>query len=126
METTSELRRGDAAKHDEGKARFDLIPPRALWNLAEVYTIGEKKYSARNWEKGMPWGRIFAAVMRHLWKFWSGEDVDPEDGMSHLVHAAWGCFALIEYAQTHREMDDRPATSNVPANRVMTQEMRHE
>jgi hypothetical protein len=96
-----------ATKHDEGKIRFDLIPPQPLWDLAEVYTIGEQKYSARNWEKGLPWGRVFAAVMRHLWAFWNGEDVDEEDGLSHLAHAAWGCFALLEYLRTHRELDDR-------------------
>jgi hypothetical protein len=98
-----------AVKHDEDKARFDLIPLQALWRLAEVYTLGAKKYAPRNWEKGMAWGRVFSAVMRHLWKWWGGETNDPEDGISHLMHAAWGCFTLFEYEHTHVEFDDRPA-----------------
>ena len=94
-------------KYDEGKERFDLIPPGPLMELAMVYTVGAQKYSDRNWEKGMAWGRVFAAVMRHLWKWWHGEKVDPEDGLSHLAHAAWGLFALMEYGNTHPELDDR-------------------
>ena len=97
----------DAVKNDEDKARFDLIPPRPLWELAKIYTVGAKKYAPRNWEKGMCWGRIFAAIMRHLWRWAMGEDDDPEDGLSHLAHAAWGCFTLIEYSRTHPELDHR-------------------
>ena len=96
-----------ARKDDHGKLRFDLIPPGALKELAAVYTVGASKYGDRNWEQGLAWGRVFAALQRHLWAFWGGEELDPEDGLSHLAHAAWGCFSLIEYAQTHPELDER-------------------
>lgn len=95
-------------KHDAGKLRFDLIPPRPLEDLARVYTMGAAKYADRNWERGLAWGRVFGAIMRHLWAFWRGEDLDPESGLPHLAHAAWGCFSLLEYRHTHPEMDDRP------------------
>lgn len=97
-----------ATKLDDGKARYDLIPAAALDELVAVYTMGAAKYSDRNWERGMRWGRVFAAVMRHLWAWWRGQDRDGESGLSHLAHAAWGCFALIEYGRTHPELDDRP------------------
>lgn len=94
-------------KYDGGKLRFDLFPPRPLEQIAEVYTYGASKYNDRNWEKGITWGRIFAAVMRHLWKFWRGEENDEESGLHHLAHAAWGCVTLLEYTRTHAELDDR-------------------
>ena len=97
----------DGVKYDGEKARFDLIPPGPLYDLAEVYTKGAQKYEDRNWEKGIKWGRIFAAIMRHLWKFWRGEHLDNESGQSHLAHAAWGCLTLMEYGRTHLELDDR-------------------
>lgn len=98
-------------KYDGDKERYDLIPAGPLNTLAQVYTMGAKKYADRNWEKGIRWGRIFAAIMRHLWAFWRGEDMDPESGLPHPVHAAWGCFTLLEYMNTHRELDDRTTTA---------------
>lgn len=98
----------DARKYDGDKLRFDLIPPEALEALAAVYTMGAGKYDDRNWEKGLSWSRVFAAVQRHLWSFWKGEDEDPESGLLHLAHAAWGCFALIHHSLLRRNKDDRP------------------
>lgn len=99
-----------ARKDDNNKARFDLIPPHPLYQLADIYTYGAQKYADRNWEKGLKWGRIFGAIMRHLWSFWMGETNDKESGQPHLAHAAWGCFTLLEYIHKHPEMDDRPYT----------------
>lgn len=94
-------------KYDLGKLRFDLFPPVSLERVAEVYTYGASKYDDRNWEKGIKWGRVFAAVMRHLWAWWRGEAVDAESNLPHLAHAAWGCLTLLEYERTHPELDDR-------------------
>lgn len=100
-------------KDDLGKLRFDLVPAVPLEDLARIYTYGSQKYADRNWEKGIEWGRIFAAMMRHLWAFWRGETVDLESGMPHMAHAAWGCFTLLEYMRTHPELDDRPRQSEL-------------
>lgn len=94
-------------KDDTGKLRYDLIPPNPLAELARVYTIGANKYDDRNWEKGIKWGRIFGAMMRHAWAYWRGERDDPKDGQHHLASVAWCAFALMEYEKTHPEMDDR-------------------
>lgn len=98
---------GGAKKYDSGKERFDLIPPDSLFQIARVFTMGAGKYGDRNWEKGMAWGRVFAAVMRHLWKWWRGEAFDDESGLSHLAHAAWGCLVLMEYSRLSSGVDDR-------------------
>lgn len=98
----------EAVKADAGKLRYDLIPPFALEELARVFSYGAEKYGARNWEAGLDWGRLFAAAQRHLWSWWAGEDADEETGISHLAHAAWNCLALLEFARTHPERDDRP------------------
>lgn len=95
-------------KHDAGKARFDLIPPRAMQALAEVYTMGAVKYDSRNWEKGLNYSQVYAAVQRHLHAYWSGQDLDEESALPHLAHAMWGMAALIEFDTTHPELDDRP------------------
>mgnify|MGYP003394458006 CR=1 FL=1 len=109
----------EGRKDDAQKNRFDLIPPEALEQLAAVYTYG-CHYGERNWEQGIKWGRIFAAIMRHLWAFWRGEDVDKESGLSHLAHASWGCFTLMTYEGTHPELVDRSFCNDCqyPAMRV--------
>lgn len=87
--------------------RYDLIPAEPLRMLAEHYGRGAKKYADRNWEKGYDWGLSFAALNRHLWQFWAGEDVDPETGSLHITAVAWHAFALAEYMATHPEFDNR-------------------
>lgn len=98
----------EGVKFDQGKARYDLVPAHALDELVKVYTFGAKKYSDRNWEKGMSWTRCFAALMRHSWAWLRGETHDPESGLHHMAHAAFTCLALVEYARTKKGQDDRP------------------
>jgi len=102
----------DVLKKDAGKLRYDLIPCRPLAELARVYTLGARKYSPRGWERGMQWSRIFAAMMRHAWKWWSGQRYDPDDGQHHLASVAWCALALMEYERTHAELDDRVRIKN--------------
>lgn len=94
--------------------RYDLIPAEPLRLLAELYGHGAKKYAERNWERGYNWSLSFAALQRHAWAFWSGEELIPEDpddptaGMPHLAAVAWHAFAMLEWCNTHIELDDRP------------------
>lgn len=95
-------------KTDATKLRYELIPASTLHALASILTFGAAKYAPRNWELGIAWGRVFGALMRHLWAWWSGESNDPETGKSHLWHAQCCVAFLIEYEITHPEFDDRP------------------
>ena len=88
-------------------ARFDLIPASPLWELAEHYGMGAQKYADDNWRKGYDWKHSFAALMRHAWAFWRGEDNDPETGSKHIIAAAWHCFTLAEFMRTMRDKDHR-------------------
>lgn len=97
----------EGVKYDDGKLRFDLIPPGPLAEVARVYTIGARKYEDRNWEKGIIWGRIFRAMISHAYKWLMGERRDP-DGQHPLASVAWCALTLMEYERTHPEFDDRP------------------
>lgn len=97
-----------ATKHDKGKARYDLVPPGPIQELAELFGKGAEKYGDRNWEKGMDWGRVFAAMQRHAWSWWGGEELDPVDGQHHLTSVMWCAMVLLEFKRTHPEHDDRP------------------
>ena len=107
-ETDDEDAPTEGRKDDGGKARHDLIPPELPEAVAMVLTFGAAKYGDRNWEKGMGWGRCFAAMMRHLWAWWGGQKADPETGFSHLWHAACCIAFLIAFEQRQIGKDDRP------------------
>ena len=94
-------------KFDEGKPRMELIAPEMLVGLAEVLTFGAVKYAPRNWEQGMAWSRCFGALMRHLWAWWGGEELDRETGLSHLDHAACCLMFLKAYKVRGTGNDDR-------------------
>ena len=89
--------------------RHDLIPAAPLRALAEHFGRGAEKYADRNWELGTAWSLNYAAMQRHALAFWGGEDIDPETGSHHLTAVAWHAFALVEFASTHPELDDRPS-----------------
>lgn len=100
----------EGRKDDQGKLRYDLLPPEFLEATASILTFGAEKYEDRNWEKGMKWGRVFGAMMRHSWKWWSGEQNDPETGKSHLWHVACCVAFLITYEARGIGEDDRFVT----------------
>lgn len=96
-----------AVKADAHKPRTDLLPFDALEGVAAVLNYGAKKYAERNWEKGLAWGRLLGATLRHLFSWGLGENLDPESGLPHLDHAA--CSVLMLSATVRRGLgtDDR-------------------
>lgn len=100
---------GEARKSAESatKPRLELLPSAALEQIAEVLTYGAAKYDANNWCRGARWGRYFAALLRHVFAWWRGEDRDAETGFSHLAHAGCCLLFLMEYQRNGWGTDDR-------------------
>jgi len=74
----------------EGKGRYDLLPVAAIDRLAKQLEKGSIKYSARNWEKGMPLSWYMDSGLRHLFKHLAG--MRDED---HLAAALFNISGLI-------------------------------
>jgi hypothetical protein len=105
-------------KHDQGKLPWHLLPTEATEGMLKVLQYGATGkpnkdgthgYGERNWEKGIVFSRLIGSIMRHIWAWWGGEDLDPESGLPHLDHAACN----ISFLQTFRKremyrLDDRP------------------
>ena len=102
-------------KYDLEKPRIDLLPYDALMEVAKVFTKGAEKYRAHNWEKGLEHHRLFNSAMRHLYAYWSGEDNDPEFGISHLAHCGCNILMLLSLSLRGHGIDDR-FTNNVNNN----------
>lgn len=94
-------------KHDDGKPRFDLIPPEAELEVAKVFTYGAKKYSDNNYRIGTQWTRYVAAARRHINAWQDGESLDPETGLNHLSHAIASLMMLLVLQLTGKGEDNR-------------------
>lgn len=97
----------DAPKHDTGKLPWHLFPFDAAEEVVRVYEFGAQKYYAHGWRDGFHWSRIFAAVCRHLFAWFRGEDRDEESGLPHLAHAGWGILCLLDMQRRGVGRDDR-------------------
>lgn len=101
----------EGKKDDQTKVRLDLLSIPALLGLGNVLTHGAIKYEPRNWEAGIQYGRVFGAVLRHLFAWWLKEDYDKDSGLHHIDHAMCELMFLSHYvkAQSHyQKFDDRP------------------
>lgn len=107
VERMKEILSSGAVKFDAGKAPLSMIPLEALTAEAQVFAFGAKKYGKSNYKSGMTWTRVIDAALRHINAYASGEDKDPESGMSHLAHAKCCLSMLIFYAENKKGTDDR-------------------
>lgn len=92
-------------KFDDGKLRYDLVPPVVLEQLAAVLTFGAKKYGDNNWQH-VPNAdsRYYAAMMRHVEATRGGEVYDEESGLPHLAHAL-ACVSFMLHNQLYAVKD---------------------
>ena len=97
----------------EGKGRLDLLPVRALIEVAKVMEEGAKKYAARNWEKGIPTHRFMDSGLRHAMKDLRGDRDEP-----HLAMCCWNFLCCldtrmrIEEGLLPEELNDLPEPLN--------------
>lgn len=98
----------DVGQHkDEGKPMVQLIDPKFLLEVGQVMAFGAKKYAPNNFKKGIEYTRLAGSVLRHVLYFLSGENHDPESGLTHLAHAGASLMMLHWMWSNAAEMDDR-------------------
>src|SRR3990167_11099024 len=92
-----------------GKGRFDLLPTRAIREVAVHYESGDSRFGDRNWERGMPLSWFLDSGLRHAFQALQGENDE-----NHGAAAAWNllCFletrARIKAGLLPAELDDLP------------------
>ena len=98
------------AKLDAGKNRLGLVFSGfalALQAVGAVGTYGANKYTDEGW-KAVPDAnkRYTDAMLRHIFKEFSGEHLDQETGFLHAAHAAWNALARLEKIIEEGSSDD--------------------
>jgi hypothetical protein len=102
-------------------ARFDLLPPEPLWEVAEVMGYAaEHKYAPRNWEAGLDSGDLIAAALRHIHEYMGGKEIDEDSGKSPIAHAICVLMFLRALEVRGRLTDDRSTSVDLGSLRSET------
>lgn len=88
------------------KGAYELVSPFALERIAVWYELGARKYADRNWEKGIPFGRLIQSAIRHIVRWMMGDR--SED---HLAAVCWNVMAMMHFEETGQAGD----LNNYPA-----------
>ena len=94
-------------RYNEDKLQWGLVDFDALESMVRVLEHGAEKYDAWNWKKGLPYVSVTESMLRHIYAFLRGEDIDPESGLPHTGHIMCNAMFLDYYAQHCKDMDDR-------------------
>lgn len=116
MDTTSNTSNMTVSKtgglrDNKGKPKLSLVPKSLLVAVATVIwknsIPGGGKYPMYNWEKGLPWTDVADSLLRHIFAWLGGENIDPESGIHHLWLAACNLAFLIQYQDICPQLDNR-------------------
>jgi len=79
------------------KTMFSLLEPDFLKEVADVLTIGCKKYGKENWKECRYEDRYLYvdALMRHIEKYRTGQMIDEETSKHELAHATCNLMFLM-------------------------------
>lgn len=105
---------------NEGKGRYDLIPPEPMKRLAQLYERGAIKYDARNWEKGIPVSRCFDSAFRHLYQALAGDE--DED---HLAAVLFNVMCVMAFRERIRAGVLNPAVDDLTVKATPPEEPGH-
>ena len=96
------------------KLDFSLVPATAVAHMAVAFTEGALKYGAYNWRaSGVRASTYYAALQRHVKKWWNGENRDPKTRVHHLANAL-ACLAILLDAELCEMLnDDRPPIADI-------------
>lgn len=96
-----------SARYNSGKTQVREVDPAFIIGLGEVLTASREKYDEGNWMKETKFSTPYESCMRHMMKFWSGEETDEETGKHHLLHAATNLMFLYYHTRSEEGIDDR-------------------
>ena len=96
-----------ALRYNTGKIKWSYIHWPSIEELAKVLEYGATKYTKDNWKKGLPVSEISDSLLRHLFSFLDGEDIDKESGESHIGHMMCNLMFMNYVMKFKPEFDDR-------------------
>lgn len=102
-----------ALRYNEGKLKWSLVDMKSLEPMVRVLMYGANKYAPHNWKRGLKLTEIYESNQRHWNALMSGEDNDPESGLSHIGHILCNAMFASHMLRHKPEFDDREVNSIV-------------
>lgn len=97
------------------KPPLSCIPTGPLYEVGAAMLDGSAKYGRHNWRViGVRSSVYYDAALRHLMKWWEGEELDTDSGCHHLAHAVACCLIVRDAANLGQLTDDRPVPGGDP------------
>lgn len=96
------------------KVPLHLVSPIMQAYMSIAQYLGDVKYGRWNWRAGGASASIYyAALQRHMQKWYEGEELDSDDGTPHLANAITCLQILIEAKYRGVLEDDRPPSTDL-------------
>lgn len=97
------------------KIDTDLVPFELIVAAAVGLGLGEHKYAARNFEKGLSYRSLINSLERHCKALKDGEELDADTGIPHYMLIASSTAMLVHNVMQGVVIDDRatPKTPNL-------------
>jgi len=92
-----------------GKGPMSTVSAPVLAELGLAMMEGARKYGRHNYRcVGVRASVYYDAALRHLTRWYEGEDIDPDSGLSHVIKAM-ACMAVVRDSMiVGNWVDDRP------------------
>lgn len=104
-------------KADAGKDRWELLPINQIQKVVKVLTDGAEKYGDNGWRSiDNPQERFYAAMMRHLYAWRTGDKIDKESGFNHMIHVICNAIFLAEFDESSENVFSKMLDNLVEAD----------
>lgn len=88
---------------------FSTVPIVPVAEVGLAMLEGALKYGRHNYRvSGVRSSVYYDAALRHLARWWEGEDIDPDSNLPHITKAIASLIVLRDAQINGMEIDDRP------------------
>lgn len=98
------------------KIDTDLVPFELIVAAAVGLGLGEFKYAARNFEKGLSYRSLINSIERHCKALKDGEEIDKDTGIPHYMLIASSTSMLTHNIMQGVILDDRVVSKTPSLN----------
>jgi len=91
---------------------MSTVPSNVMAEVGVAMLEGATKYGRHNYRvAGVRSSVYYDALMRHMFAWWEGEDIDPDSQLSHVTKAITTLVVLRDAMMQGMATDDRPPRS---------------